>query len=122
MSISLDQLHEAVSIKEQIATLESRLNKLLGGGGGTPSPFIKTQSTASGKKGRGKMSAAGRARIAAAQKLRWAKIKGTSPAAKPVKKKGGISAEGRARLAAAMKARWAARKKGAPALNAKKKK
>jgi hypothetical protein len=67
------------------------------------------------------MSAAGRARVAAAQKARWAKIKSGKPVvkaakpavkavAKPVKKKGGMSAAGRARIAAAAKARWAAAK------------
>jgi hypothetical protein len=64
---------------------------------------------------KGGMSAAGRARIIAAQKARWSKIKEAKPVVKaPVKavspapqKKGGISAEGRARIAAAAKARWA---------------
>lgn len=75
------------------------------------------------------MSAEARERIAAAQRARWAKSKGTvkekgkaAPAGKPGRKKrAGLTAEGRARLAAAMKARWAARKKGAPAPNASKK-
>ena len=55
------------------------------------------------------MSAAGRARVAAAQKKRWAKIKGAAaaPATKPAKKKGKISAAGKARIAAAQKARGA---------------
>jgi len=126
MSISIDTLKEAISIKESIAALEARLEKLLprGGGGDTPSPFIKTLSTPVAKKARKGISAAGRARIAAAQRARWAKSKGPStPVVKPTKKKGGISAEGRARLAAAMKARWsAARKKGTTPLNAGKKK
>ena len=52
------------------------------------------------------MSAAARAKIAAAQKARWAKVK--KSVAKPVaKKKSGISAAGRAKIAAAAKARWA---------------
>jgi hypothetical protein len=60
------------------------------------------------------MSAAGRAKIAAAQKARWAKINAAKGAAKPVakaapvsKKKGQMSAEGKARIVAAQKARWA---------------
>ena len=59
------------------------------------------------------MSAAAKAKISAAAKARWAKIKGApaAPAAKSLKKKGGISPEGRARIAAAQKARWAALKK-----------
>ena len=118
MLITLDTLKEAVHIKEQIAQLEARLARLLDGA--APAASVTT-----GKK-RGKMSAAARAKIAAAARLRWAKIKGKSaasaqPASAP-KKKGGISPEGRARLAAAMKARWAARRKGAPAPNARKRK
>ena len=55
---------------------------------------------------RKKMSAAGRRAIAAAQKARWAKIKGKT-AAKPAKKRKKMSAAGRARIAAFQKARWA---------------
>lgn len=62
-----------------------------------------------------KMSKAGRAKIAAAQKARWAKIKAgkgkaSAPAAtkeKPAKKKGKMSAKGLANIRAAQKARWA---------------
>jgi len=50
---------------------------------------------------RGKMSAAGRARIAAAQRARWAKIRGTVP------KRRTMSAEARRKIAAAQRARWA---------------
>jgi len=63
------------------------------------------------------MSAEGRARIIAAQKARWAKVKaqkGAAPAkaaAPKKKKKGGISPEGLARIKAAQKARWAKFKK-----------
>ncbi len=55
------------------------------------------------------MSAAGRARIAAAARARWAKYRrGATPAkaAKAVKKKR-FSAAARAKLSAAAKARWA---------------
>jgi hypothetical protein len=61
------------------------------------------------------MSASARARIAAAQRARWAKQKGqaatNSKATVKRSKSGGISAAGRRRLSALMKARWAARKK-----------
>lgn len=52
------------------------------------------------------MSAAGRARIAAAQRARWAKVKGIKlvPSA-PKKRK--MSAAAIARIRAAQKARWA---------------
>jgi hypothetical protein len=56
------------------------------------------------------MSAAGRARIAAAQKARWAKQKQDAvehPAKTNPKKTRKLSPEGRARIIAATKARWA---------------
>jgi hypothetical protein len=61
------------------------------------------------------MSAATRAKLAAAAKARWARRKGTGGgAAKPkAKKKGGLTAAGRKKLSDAMKARWAARRKAA---------
>ena len=58
-----------------------------------------------------KMSAAGRARIAAAAKARWAKIKGAKAGKAVQKPKRKISAAGRARLVALAKARWAKVKK-----------
>jgi len=63
--IGSGQLRRAVTIKEKIERLESDLEKLLGGRhvtGGVGRP----------RGGRG-MSAAGKAKIAAAQKKRWAK-------------------------------------------------
>jgi hypothetical protein len=56
---------------------------------------------------RRKMSAAGRARIASAQKARWAKVKGQKvvPIAKPGKRT--MSASARRKIAAAQRARWA---------------
>jgi len=56
--------------------------------------------------GRRKMSAAARRRIAAAQRARWAKVKGQKVV--PIKAgKRRLSAAGRARIAAAARARWA---------------
>ena len=116
MSISLDHLKEAVAIHEQIAALEARLEKILTGDGHLPLPFSLIV-----KKGRKKMSAAARAKIAEAQRARWAKQKGTSSPAKKGKRT--ISPAHRAKLRVMMKARWAARRKaGGPALNLKKKK
>jgi hypothetical protein len=61
------------------------------------------------------MSAAARARIAAAQRARWAKQRAsaTTTKATPVKTKGRarMSPAARKRLSALMKARWAARKR-----------
>ena len=47
---------------------------------------------------------AGKARMGAAARARWAKIKGTK--ASPTKKRRKMSAESRARISAAAKARW----------------
>jgi hypothetical protein len=62
------------------------------------------------------ISMAGRARIAAAQKARWAKLKDTSGHAKsvaPAPKKGRtMSASARKKIAAAQRARWAKVKAG----------
>ena len=62
--LSAQQLRRAAAIKEQIDELESELGKILGGGGATQAV-----------NGRRTMSASARARIGAAQKARWAKIK-----------------------------------------------
>lgn len=61
------------------------------------------------KKSSGRMSAAGRARIAAAQRARWAKVKGKSVKANVVAmpKKRVLSAAARRKIAAAQRARWA---------------
>jgi hypothetical protein len=101
MDISLKSLEEAVSIRRQIATLEKRLGSLLGA----------SPSTTSTRRGKRRMSAQARAKIAAAMRARWAKRKGGTAAAKTVKGKGGITAAGRKRLSQLMKARWAARRK-----------
>ncbi len=111
------QLKQAVQIREQIESLQEKLDTLLGGAG----PVAKAKQIPGQPKARRKFSAATIEKMRAAQRARYAKLKG-SPAKAPVqmvaKKKGGITAAGRAKLAAAMKARWAARKKGAPASNA----
>lgn len=68
--LTVQQLLKAAKIKERIADLESELAKLLGA---APVPVPGKNSKPARKKHR--MSAAGRARIAAAQKARWAKQK-----------------------------------------------
>lgn len=70
--------------------------------------IAKPAKVPKGRKGRGKgrMSAAGRARIAAAQKKRWTAWKAKKKVVAP-KAKRRLSPEGRARIVAAAKARWA---------------
>jgi hypothetical protein len=62
--------------------------------------------------GGGKISKAGRARIAAAQRARWAKAKAKSDKGKVVSvpKKRTMSASARKKIAAAQRARWATAK------------
>ena len=69
-------------------------------------------SPAAAPKKKVKISAAGIARIKAAQKARWAKIKAAKPVAKPAPaprpaRKWKLSAAGKARIIAASKAYWA---------------
>jgi hypothetical protein len=94
------QLRKAANIQEKIQALQSELNSILGG---------PDETAIKAPRKKHKMSAAGRAAIAAAAKARWAKIKGTAP-----KRKGKMSAAGRAAIRAAQKARWAKMKGTAP--------
>jgi hypothetical protein len=104
MDISLDSLEQALSVRRQIDTLEKRLAAVLG-------RTISSDSTTG--KGQRHMSAATRAKIAAAAKLRWAKRKGgqADGAHKLPQKKGGLTPAGRRKLSQLMKARWAAHRK-----------
>ena len=97
MNLTPKQLRQAANIKEKIADLEKDLSQLLGS---IAEPVIAKAS----KKVR-KMSAAGRAKIVAAVKARWAKVKGKAKPVKKARKK--MSAAARAKIAAAAKARWA---------------
>ena len=119
---TLDQLKRALVISEQIESLQKELAGIFGN---HSAPIVTAASTPTKRKG---MSAKARALIGAAQKLRWAKLKGKKAPAKakaeaPVKKKRKpMSPEAKAKLGAAMKARWAAAKAGkGPAPTAKKK-
>lgn len=98
-NLTVGQLRQVVAIKEQIERLQSQLNSIAGNG----------HARAGGPKRR-VMSAAAKARIAAAQRLRWAKMKGRGgKTAGPAKRAGRrkVSAATKARLAAIARARWA---------------
>ncbi len=108
--LTVAQLERAVAIKKQIEALEQELESLEG----TSPAFTGTRTpTLSPKLGRKKrtVSPESRARIAAAQKARWAKVNGTAApeaaVAEEPKKKRKMSRAGKARIAAAAKARWA---------------
>ena len=101
IDISVQHLRRAAALKERIQSIEKELNHLLG------SAVIPAFGPAP-KKRKFKMSAAAKAKISVAAKMRWARIKGYKPTAKSVvKKKGGMSAAGRAKISAAAKLRWA---------------
>jgi len=128
----IETLEKALHIRKQIDALREGLTALFTG---YPPASAAAQLVSSRRKGKRTMSAAARAKIAAAQRLRWARSKGLESAtlAAPVKpaplsraRKPGLSAEGRARIIAGQKARWAKVKaqksKLAPAKAARKKK
>jgi hypothetical protein len=106
INLTSKQLRQAADLKEKITALETDLAAILGGNGsGMPSPF--KASKPGKKKG---MSAAGRARIVAAQKARWAKVKAAKPAKAGVKtpaKRKVMSAAAKAKISTAAKKRWA---------------
>jgi len=102
MDTSAKALQEAISVRQQIDTLEKRLSSILGG--------LPASSATRG--GRRRMSAATRAKLAAAATARWARLK-AGKKTMPARKKGGITPAGRKRLSQLMKARWAARRKAA---------
>lgn len=111
MDLSLAKLKEALSLREQIHSLEERLSSLFGSG---------AQPSRSGRGGPGRkrrpMAAATRAKLAAAARARWAGVRAGSaskPAAQPAPQRSGLTAAGRKKLSDAMRARWAARRKAA---------
>ena len=91
LNLSVKQLRRVLSLKKKLETLQNRLEALTG------------SAAAPVKRGPRKMSAVARAKIAAAQRARWAKQKSKAP--KTTKRK--MSAAGRAAIVAAQKARWA---------------
>jgi len=98
LNLSSKQLRKAANLKDKIESLHKELRRIVG------VPTHAENAVAPKRK----MSAAGRAKIAAAQKARWAKVTGRKSTTKPVKKaRRKMSATGRAKIAAAAKARWA---------------
>jgi hypothetical protein len=98
--LTVKQLRKVVAVKERIEKLEAKLAAIYGSDAPAAAPV--------GRRRRRKMSAAAKARIGAAQRARWAKVKGRKVSSKEsVKKKRKVSAATKARLAAVAKARWA---------------
>src|SRR3954453_11625835 len=107
LNLSLAQLKRAVAIKEQIQSLESEFARMLGEAS-LPNGATDSASVPARKKG---MSPEARAKIAAAQRARWKKLKATSEqsatTAPVAKRKRTISPAARKKMAEAAKARWA---------------
>ena len=101
MDISVKDLQEAISIRQQIDNLQRRLSSLLRG-----APQRPTAPTAPGRY----FSPATRAKLAAAARARWARRQGPGGAT-PARRKGQLTPAGRRKLSQLMKARWAARRK-----------
>ena len=91
---------------------QDRLTKELHGIGAALAAFGNAYGRGTGTR---KLSAAARARIAAAQRARWAKVRKNEGAQKkvvPIRGKRTLSAAARKKIAAAQKARWAKVKAG----------
>jgi len=106
LDLTPEQLKRAASIKEQIEHLNKELRSMLG---------APATSGAAPKKNRA-MSASVKKKIAATQRARWAKVRGSNPAtlsARPTANKKSFSpAATRAKLSAKLKAYWAKKKSG----------
>jgi hypothetical protein len=97
---------EVSSIITQLKVERDRVAKQLLGMDAALRAFIGVYE--GGAKGTRQISAAGRKRIAVAQRERWAKQKGSAE----VPKKRTMSASARRKIAAAQRARWAKVKRG----------
>ncbi len=112
-------IEKALSIRKEIEALQETLSEIYGGASkrvtAKEDKAVNGAKPADGRKG--KRSAAARAKMAAAQKARWAKKRAgepkaapAAPAAKGPKKRKTMSPEARAKIAAAQRARWAKQK------------
>jgi len=98
-NLTVAKLRQVVAIKEQIERLKGQLESVAEGHSSNVSVTPKRRV----------MSAAAKARIAAGQRLRWAKFRRRAASPVPHKKarRRKVSAATRARLAEIAKARWA---------------
>ncbi len=92
----LEQLKQE---REKLDRAISALSGVVGISSGTPS--------SNGRRGKRTLSLSARRRIAAAQRARWAKVRGREQKVVSMPKKRTLSAAARKRIAAAQRARWA---------------
>ena len=109
-NLTAAQLHRAAQLKEKIEALHAQLDAVLDGNALPDSVEASESESSKPARKKRKFSAAGLARLRAAQKARWAKIKAGKPAKaqKPEKAPGKKSSAG----SLAAKARWAKVKAG----------
>jgi hypothetical protein len=92
-----------IGYKTELSKIDARMAELRAQLGGSTATTNGAGQTARRRRG---MSAAGRRRVAEAQRKRWAVLKAAK--ARTAKPKRKISAAGRAAIVKAVKARWAA--------------
>jgi hypothetical protein len=116
----MDTTNIVAQLRQEVSRIEQAIAALVGLGQTAPRrgrPPKSASAPQANRRGPRKMSASARAKIAAAQRARWAKQKGESaPKKTTAKKRAGrkpMSPAMRKKLSAMMKARWAARKKAA---------
>ncbi len=119
---NMDIQNIVAQLRQEASRIERAIAALVGSGSQPPRrgrPLKRRQVVQVTEQKRRTMSASGRAKIAAAQRARWAKQKGTAapkkavPAQKRASGRKPMSPAMRKKLSAMMKARWAARKKAA---------
>jgi hypothetical protein len=74
-NLSVAQLRQALALREKLDELESELARLLGSASAGPNGSVAPRAPVAAVKPKRTMSAAGRARIAAAARKRWRKAK-----------------------------------------------
>jgi hypothetical protein len=99
-------------IVKQLSKERDRLHQQLSGLNAALEAFAGVYRGNNGIKPRRTVSAKGRASIAAAQRARWAKVRGQQKVVPIAKPKRTMSASARRKIAVAQRARWAKVKRG----------
>ena len=114
----IEKLEEALHLKKQIHALQTKLSSLFGSEEEAPANGQGKGAVArvpKARRGKRVFSAATRAKMAASQQARHARMRSSeaAPVGRPAKaEKRNLSPEGRARIVAALKARHAAKRAG----------
>src|SRR5437899_2386678 len=103
LGLTVLKLERALEIKRQIESLEDELRKVIAAEESDEIGGMRSRT-------KGRISEAGRRRIAAAQRARWARYKRSQSQAGKPRRRRPMSAAARAKIGAAQKRRWAATK------------